>query len=343
MAHRQATAWLSGSSSSNSNVLFIAGTRRCASSYASPSSSSNLPPIQPLPATPKPPLATWYTGRPSLTSFISELQSTLQDTRASLYRAGYLESVGQDVRSLPASLSNATATRWLSPEDTAQRLAVTKVRLAYYRKITGLLGELHALQPMLARETRLQGQNSRVLEMLQRFRKQDLRTASNGRGLDLTPIPSTELDALVGKEEGSLRKKATYGTYNPTTRIAYAGGKKKTAIAQAWILPVKREGDSPVIGQVRINFDALSDRFTDAATRSMIMRPFSLTETAGKFNVFILVHGGGETAQAQAASVACARALAARDESGVSKAILSKGTRETHSQAVYPLIRVLYS
>ena len=322
MSRRQAATALFSSLSASTSW-------RCASSYASTSSSSSasggLPPIQPLPALPKPPLATWYTGRPSLNAFISELQSALQETRYALYRAGYLESASQDIRSLPSSLSNFTAARWLSQEDAAQQLAVGKVRLAFYRKITGLLAELHALQPMLARETRLQGQNSKVLDLLQRFRKQDMGSRNNGKGLDLTPIQSTELDALVGNEEGSLRKKATYGAYNPTTRIAYGGGKKKTAIAQAWILPVKQEGDRPLIGSIRVNFGSLPDRFTEDATRSVVMRPFSLTETAGKFNVFILVNGGGQIAQAQAASVACARALAARDDNGVSRAILSKG------------------
>lgn len=319
-ARRQATAVLSLSSSSSMTLL-----RRCASSYAA-ASSSNAVPIQPLPALPKPPLATWYTGRPSLTSYISELQVALQETRSSLFRAGYLESISQDIRTLPSSMSAPPGSaRWLGQLDAAKRLSVGKVRLAFYRKITGLLGELHALQPMLAREMHLQSQNSRVLGLMQRFKKQDAGAKSRGLGLDMTPIPSTELDALVGTAEGSLRKKASYGTYNPVTRVAYGGGKKKTAVAEAWILPIKQEGDTPVIGQVRVNFDTLSDRFLDAATRSIVMRPFSLTENAGKFNVFILVNGGGQTAQAQAASVACARAFAAMDDSGVYKVLLRKG------------------
>lgn len=294
------------------------------SSYSSaPSSSSSL--IEPLPTPSKPPLKTWFTSRPSLTSFVSELQSTLQDTRSSLYRSGYLTSIEQDIRTLPTTLgalglpTEQQGVRWLAADDIASKLQVGKVRLAYYRRITGLLGELQALHPYLANERQLQYQKEKVGNLLARFRKQDSRLAS---------VATTSGGTDLATGTAVTRKKPSYGFLSDKTGIAYGGGKKKSASAQAWLVPTLKpstSGEEASIGQILVNNMPISGYFPTAAERSIILRPFSLTETVGRYNVFVLVSGGGVSSQAQAACVACARALAAADEAGISRAILSKG------------------
>ncbi|KAK9899053.1 ribosomal protein S5 domain 2-like protein [Cystobasidium minutum MCA 4210] len=303
--------------------------------------------VEPLPAPPKPPAATWYTGRPALNSFLDQLQSTVKTTRSTLYHQGYLSSVSQDVRTL-SPLSSSTTTkdsrqtpgvRWLDAEGMASKIGTGKIRLAYYRQITSLLSELQALLPLLQQE----GQGEELAKLLKEHARPDLNAAT--RSL-LSEEAAAELALAQGSQIGGGRENNRgYGYLARDTGISFAIGRKKTASARAWILPLpvtqtatesptekaSKDASSPVqtepaLGQILINSRPISKYFPDAAARSLILRPFSLTENLGKYNVFVLTSGGGPSSQAQATAVACARALAARDlsEEQVTRQILSK-------------------
>lgn len=89
--------------------------------------------------------------------------------------------------------------------------------------------------------------------------------------------------------------------------------------------------EKTTIGSILVNALPLTTYFPLAASRTILTRPFSLTETSGRYNVFVLVRGGGTGSQAQAAAVACARALAKMQEADgrvEAKQILRKGLSE---------------
>lgn len=302
--------------------------------------------VEPLPAPTKPPSPAWYTGRPALNSLVESLQATVNTTRSSLYREGYLKSVSQDYRTLTLGAKaiqdrNATGARWLEARDMATKIGTTKVRLSYYRQIISLLNELQALLPYLQQE----GRGESITKLVQEYTRphhNDL-TASL-----LSPEQVAELTAKRLNKIGGRETNRGFGYLDQDTGISYAIGKKKTATAKAWILPVPltstpeaQEGEQseslsstsesePPLGQILINKKALSAYFPLAAERSIIVRPFTLTENLGKYNVFVLVQGSGISSQAQAVSVACARALAARDlsEEQITRKILNKGERQ---------------
>ena len=81
----------------------------------------------------------------------------------------------------------------------------------------------------------------------------------------------------------------------------HAHGSRKCARAYAYI--------KPGIGRIIINDKNLLDYFPQVVYRSRIVRPFQLTSTTCEFDLKIVVHGGGSSAQSQACSLAISRAL----------------------------------
>ena len=82
----------------------------------------------------------------------------------------------------------------------------------------------------------------------------------------------------------------------------YATGKRKTAIARVRL----RTGT----GEVRLNDKALDDYFGGHEALKMVTKqPFAVTETTEKFDVQVIVTGGGPAAQAGAVRHGISRAL----------------------------------
>lgn len=65
----------------------------------------------------------------------------------------------------------------------------------------------------------------------------------------------------------------------------------------------------PGPGQILINRKALDDYFGDEAQCVQVREPLQLTETEGKYNVVVNVHGGGINSQAGAIRHGVSRAL----------------------------------
>jgi small subunit ribosomal protein S9 len=81
----------------------------------------------------------------------------------------------------------------------------------------------------------------------------------------------------------------------------YATGKRKYAIARAWL--------SSGSGEMTVNTKPLEQYFPRPSLRSMVQLPLEVAGVVGKFNVRATVSGGGTTGQAGALRHAIARAL----------------------------------
>jgi len=80
-----------------------------------------------------------------------------------------------------------------------------------------------------------------------------------------------------------------------------ATGRRKNSVARLWI----QEGD----GKFVVNELALNKYFTRDTARMVIKQPLELTDTLGKFDVFINVSGGGISGQAGAVKHGISKAL----------------------------------
>jgi small subunit ribosomal protein S9 len=80
-----------------------------------------------------------------------------------------------------------------------------------------------------------------------------------------------------------------------------AVGRRKTAVARVMLTPGS--------GTVTVNGRTLETYFPLETLRVEIQKPLEVTQNAGKYNVKVIVDGGGTTGQAGAISLSLARAL----------------------------------
>jgi small subunit ribosomal protein S9 len=90
-----------------------------------------------------------------------------------------------------------------------------------------------------------------------------------------------------------------------TGEYTYATGKRKTAIAQVRLY----KGHGAII----INAKDIKDYVTVKDLIDVILSPLTLTDLLTKFDISIVVRGGGVTAQAEAIRHGISRALIAKD------------------------------
>ena len=83
--------------------------------------------------------------------------------------------------------------------------------------------------------------------------------------------------------------------------IQYATGKRKYAVARAWV--------EPGSGEILVNERSLNHYFPRHAHQMQVQSPFEITGTTGQYNVRATISGGGITGQAGALRHAIARAL----------------------------------
>jgi len=89
-----------------------------------------------------------------------------------------------------------------------------------------------------------------------------------------------------------------------TESVQYrATGRRKTAIARVYM--------SPGEGKLLLNRRPLEEYVPSEALRVELQQPLVATETAGKFDILILLRGGGLHGQVGAARLGIARALLA--------------------------------
>ena len=81
----------------------------------------------------------------------------------------------------------------------------------------------------------------------------------------------------------------------------YATGKRKTAVARVWLMP----GD----GNITINKRHIDEYLKRETAKMVIRQPLELTETLGKYDVYVNVRGGGISGQAGAIKHGISKAL----------------------------------
>jgi small subunit ribosomal protein S9 len=81
----------------------------------------------------------------------------------------------------------------------------------------------------------------------------------------------------------------------------YATGKRKTAVARVWLMP----GD----GNITINKRHIDDYLKRETSKMVIRQPLELTETLGKYDIYVNVRGGGMSGQAGAIKHGISKAL----------------------------------
>lgn len=85
------------------------------------------------------------------------------------------------------------------------------------------------------------------------------------------------------------------------SKSLYATGRRKHAVARVWL--------QPGTGKIEINHRTLEDYFGRETSRMVFRQPLELTETSGRFDVFVNVSGGGLSGQADAIRHGLSRAL----------------------------------
>ena len=85
----------------------------------------------------------------------------------------------------------------------------------------------------------------------------------------------------------------------------HAVGRRKKAIARVRLIPGE--------GNIIINKRNLDEYFGYETLKTVVRQPMTLTETTGRFDVIVNVHGGGYTGQAGAIRHGIARALVKAD------------------------------
>lgn len=86
-------------------------------------------------------------------------------------------------------------------------------------------------------------------------------------------------------------------------KLFYATGRRKTSSARVYLKPGK--------GKVTINGKTSDNYLTRLQSRMVIMQPLELLGQAGKFDLRVMVAGGGESGQAGAIRHGVTRALIA--------------------------------
>ena len=82
-------------------------------------------------------------------------------------------------------------------------------------------------------------------------------------------------------------------------------GRRKSAVARVRIRPGE--------GLMRVNGKEWGEYFVSRATKLSARQPLAATETEGRFDVFVRVHGGGPQGQADAVRHGLSRALVLAD------------------------------
>ena len=81
----------------------------------------------------------------------------------------------------------------------------------------------------------------------------------------------------------------------------YATGRRKHAVARVWMQPGS--------GKIDINRRTLEEYFGRETSRMVFRQPLELTETSGRFDVYVTVCGGGLSGQADAIRHGISRSL----------------------------------
>jgi small subunit ribosomal protein S9 len=81
----------------------------------------------------------------------------------------------------------------------------------------------------------------------------------------------------------------------------YSTGRRKQAVARVWMMPGT--------GKIAINKREIDDYFGRATSKMVLRQPLELTETLGRYDIYVNVSGGGLSGQAEAIRLGVTRSL----------------------------------
>jgi small subunit ribosomal protein S9 len=81
----------------------------------------------------------------------------------------------------------------------------------------------------------------------------------------------------------------------------YSTGRRKRAVARVWMMPGT--------GKIAINRREIDDYFGRATSKMVLRQPLELTDTLGRYDIYINVSGGGLSGQAEAIRLGVTRSL----------------------------------
>jgi small subunit ribosomal protein S9 len=93
-----------------------------------------------------------------------------------------------------------------------------------------------------------------------------------------------------------------------TIKYYYGTGRRKSSTARVFIKSGK--------GQITVNTRSLQDYFGRETARMVVMQPLEAVKMTDKFDIKVVVRGGGASGQAGAIRLGIARALVQYDEEG---------------------------
>ncbi len=82
---------------------------------------------------------------------------------------------------------------------------------------------------------------------------------------------------------------------------AYGTGRRKESVARVWIKPGN--------GDIQVNGRRMVDYFSRSVLQTLVLRPFSISNRLGRYDVICTVRGGGLSGQAGAVRHGISRAL----------------------------------
>jgi len=85
----------------------------------------------------------------------------------------------------------------------------------------------------------------------------------------------------------------------------YGTGKRKSSIARVWL--------KPGVGNITVNNKSLDEYFGRETSKMVVRQSLELTETIGKFDIYVTVQGGGDSGQAGAIRHGITKALLETD------------------------------
>ena len=106
----------------------------------------------------------------------------------------------------------------------------------------------------------------------------------------------------------------------------HALGRRKTAVARVYL--------SAGAGNITINDRPIEDYFKEETLRYIVLQPFNVTETLGKFDTKVTIVGGGTKGQAEAVRLGIARALCEIDKEAYRSALKAAGLLTRDSREV---------
>jgi small subunit ribosomal protein S9 len=97
----------------------------------------------------------------------------------------------------------------------------------------------------------------------------------------------------------------------------HALGRRKAAVARVYLADGK--------GEILVNGRPLENYFAEDSLRYIVNQPFSVTGTAGQFDVKVTVVGGGTKGQAEAIRLGIARVLCEKDKEAYRSTLKAAG------------------